>query len=244
MAAAATTGHKQTSDRVEFCSVPDCEQTDYREVRDAVTWKSEAHHILCVAQVNSAVSTTKKELKKVIDESNWCINKSPNMVALPLWGTTVMYYCKGFASVASLKALRKAIAGSLLTSETTAPDFENLPQHNYGHSGEDKKSSYNLEIKEMLKDWIVDVAADVKDHSITGSDVHDDLNRMARKMGRELKKRGKRRGSAKGVGTHHAWQDPAKNWYEPFCMAQSPKPIPFAKLTEKIVKIAQALWRA
>ena len=61
------------------------------------TFKNEAHHILCVAQVNKCVVGKTIEVQKVLDESKWCINSTKNMVALPLWGTTVMYYCKDFS---------------------------------------------------------------------------------------------------------------------------------------------------
>jgi hypothetical protein len=242
---AAATGHKQTSDRVEFCRVPNCKQTDYRDVCP-VPWKSEAHHILCVAQVNAAVVSKKPEVQKVIDESKWCINSKINMIALPLWGTTVLYYCTNFSSVtpSDLAGLKSGIAGSLLSSTTAAPPFENLPQHNYGHSGKTAAASYNLEIKKKLEDKMTEITADVQAHSITGDDVHSDLNDMASDMRTELETRGKRVGSAQGkIGTHEAWLNPGPVWYLPFSMAKVPKPLPSPKMIQKIIKIAQALWR-
>ena len=242
----AATGHKQTSDRIEFCRVPNCKQNNYRDVCPA-PWKNEAHHILCVAQVNSVVVSKKKEVKKVIDESKWCINSKKNMIALPLWGTTVMYYCKDFSSVTSetKSALLKAVAGGLLNSRKIPPPFKDLPQHNYGHSGSTIATSYNKEIKKKLQDWIAKVQVKAMVHTITGEKVFDELNTMAVEMRRELRKRGRRKGSAKGsVGTHDAWTDPGTEWYKPFSMAQVPKKLPSPKLIEKIVKLAQALWRS
>src|ERR1700691_1632712 len=175
--AAATTGHKQTSDRIEFCRIPDCKKTNYRDSCPA-TWKNEAHHILCVNQVNKCVVGKTQEVQKVIDESKWCINDPNNMVALPLWGTTVMYYCKDFSSITTwdVKGLLKGIAGSLLKTEQSAPAFENLPQHNYGHSGEDASMSYNLEIQQLLEDWITRLQVKIKKHAVTGDDIHKALN--------------------------------------------------------------------
>lgn len=242
----AATGHKQTSDRIEFCRVPDCKQTEYRDVCP-VPWKSEAHHILCVAQVNAAVVSKKPEVQKVIDESKWCINSKVNMVALPLWGTTVMYYCANFASVtpSDLAGLKSGISGGLLTSTTGVPPFANLPQHNYGHSGKTAAASYNLEIKKKLEDWITQITVDIKSHSITGDDVGDDLNEKAGEMRTELATRGRRVGSTNGaVGTHEAWLNPGPAWYLPFSMAKVPKPLPFPKMILKVIKIAQVLWRS
>jgi hypothetical protein len=243
----AETGHKQTSDRIEFCRVPDCKQTNYRDVCP-VPWKSEAHHILCVAQVNKVVTSRKKEVQQVIDESKWCINSKKNMIALPLWGTTVMYYCNNFSGInpGDQAELLKGVAGSLLSSATGAPVFKNLPQHNYGHSGSTVASSYNKEIEQKLQDWITTLQVRIKQHSITGNDIHDELNDMSEEMEGNLKTRGGTRvGSTTGIaGTHDAWTNPSPTWYMPFSMAQVPKPLPFPKMIIKIVKLAQALWSA
>jgi hypothetical protein len=241
-------GHKQTSDRVEFCRIPNCKQTDYSDVRNAVTWKSEAHHILCVAQVNSVIvkEGEKKGFKKVIDESKWCINEGPNMVALPLWGTTVMHYCNKFASIAKgdVSGLLKGIA-TLVSSDPTEPAFKNLPQHNYGHSGKTTESSYNKEIETKLDDLLTDVQVQMEEHAVTGDDIHGALNGLAGDMRTVLSDRGLRTGSTTGVvGTHAAWLNPGDEWYIPFSMAQTPKPLPFAKMTMKIKRLAEAFWSA
>jgi hypothetical protein len=243
--AAAATGHTQTSKRIEFCRAPNCKKTNYRDSCPA-SWKNEAHHILCVNQVNKCVVGKTQEVQQVIDESQWCINDPNNMVALPLWGTTVMHYCRDFSSITDwdVKGLLKGIAGSLLKTEQSAPAFENLPQHNYGHSGEDASMSYNLEIQKKLEKWIAKIQVDIQAHSITGPDIHEDLNTMSDDMRKELNKRGTRMGSTLGtVGTHAAWLHPAPNWYVTFSMARVPKPMPQPKMTAKIVRIAEALWR-
>jgi len=201
-----------------------------------------------VAQVNKVVTSKKKEIQQVIDESKWCINSKKNMIALPLWGTTVMYYCNNMSGIVSgdQAGLLKGIAGNLLSSVATPPPFKNLPQHNYGHSGSTIVSSYNKEIEQKLKDWIATIDVRIKQHSITGNDIHDELNSMSEEMEGELKTRGGTRiGSATGIaGTHDAWTNPSSTWYSPFSMAQVPKPLPFPKMILKIVKLAQALWSA
>src|SRR6516225_8777274 len=129
-------GHKQTSKRVEFCRVPNCKRSNYRDVCPA-SWKpNQAHHLLCVSYVNKAI-TRKTEIKPVIDASKWCINSKTNMLAMPLWGTTVMHYCSDFSSITAgdTKGLAKALAGGLWKSKKGAPAFANIPHHNYGHSG-------------------------------------------------------------------------------------------------------------
>src|SRR5262245_23742466 len=54
----------------------------------------EAHHILCVAQVEKVVvqAGQKNAFTSIVDATQWCINAKPNMMALPLWGHTVKYY--------------------------------------------------------------------------------------------------------------------------------------------------------
>jgi hypothetical protein len=238
-------GHKQSSDRVEFCRVPDCKKTEYRD-SCAVDWRSQAHHLLCVSYVNAAVSKAKGEVKKVVDQSKWCINDKNNMLALPIWGTTVLYYCADFKSVArkTAAAVRSSLAEGLKNTETDRPAFADLPQHNYGHSGETSDQSYNLEVKKKLKTWIAKIQVNIQKHSVTGDSVHKQLENMSNDMRGKLEERGRRVGSTKGTkGTHAAWLHPAPNWYLPFSMAKKPKPMPAPKMTQRIIDIAQALWR-
>jgi len=244
-------GHKQTSDRIEFCRVPNCKQTEYRDIGkfQTISWRFEAHHILCVKQVSVAIVSDTPETKTVIDESKWCINNDGNMMALPLWGTTIMHYCNDFSSIikGDVGALMQGISGNLPSSNTAAPDFQDLPQHNYGHSGGSAATSYNREIADKLKKWFDDIKTDIKAHLVTGEDVHYDLVEMEKEMKGTLEARGRRDGSKKGVvGTHGAWLDPGTNWYYPFSMAEVPKSVPFPEKLkiQKIVKIAAALWRA
>jgi len=78
--------------------------------------------------------------------------------------------------------------------------------------------------------------------------VNTALDNLAKKMRQELFTRGHRLGSSNGiVGTHNAWLYPGPTWYEPFSMAQVPKPIPYPKnssdsTSQKIRRLAEASW--
>jgi hypothetical protein len=244
------TGHKQTSERVEFCRVPNCEQTEYRS-QCPVSWKFEAHHLLCVSYVNSAIeekAENNESLEEVINESEWCINNELNMIALPVWGTTVMWYCNDFSGIQKGASLLQELS-TLLISKTAEPPFKNLPQHNYQHSGGSPETSYNREIEDALHDLLDGVEMQVEKHAISGPAVGKKFDDLSKKMRKKLKDRGERVGSLEGGGTHKAWLNPGRNWYEPFSMAQVATPIPFPekagdKMVEKIKKIAKAFWSA
>jgi hypothetical protein len=235
----ADTGHKQTSDRIEFCRVPNCKQSNYRDVCP-VTWKSEAHHILCVASINGVLKGRKIEVLQVVNESKWCINSEKNMVALPVWGTTVMYYCNYDRATAKSwlsTALTKGLSGGLPSAAIEPPTFANLPHHNYGHLGQNAATSYQAEIDEALEDWITQVQVDIQSHAIKGEDIHSDLDTMADEMRKLLMARARR-----GGGTHAAWTMPGPAWYEPFSMAVKPTPMPFPAMIKRIASIAATYW--
>src|SRR5262249_28064158 len=144
-----------------------------------------------------------------------------------------------------MKALMQALKGDLLASTTGEPPFKNLPQHNYGHSGSSPKTSYNKEIETKLTKWLATVEDRVNRHTISGDNVNTELTNMAGKMRNELvNTRGMRIGCDEGTpGTHAAWMNPNKTWYMPFSMAQTPKKLPYPKMTDKVVKLAKAFWR-
>src|SRR5262245_22480541 len=80
--------------------------------------KFEAHHILCVAPIGSeTVANTNIDAR--VRSTQWCINNGSNMLGMPLWGHTVMWYCSIAASGGSIKAT------------LTAPPFANIPQHDW-----------------------------------------------------------------------------------------------------------------
>ncbi len=168
--------------------------------------KYEAHHILCVSPVTDelAGNTT---IKKAIEETDWCINNGGNMIALPLWGHTVMWYCKITKS------------RQFLPMNVPPPPFQNLPQHNIDHNGSE---SYTYEIRQVCRQ----LAKDAKD---AGHDLEaDGLKGALEGLSVEWKATINARGSARKGGTDAAWKlaqakPPDPSWVEPFSMAKTGK---------------------
>lgn len=159
--------------------------------------KYEAHHILCVACVAGQI-IAKDSIDSVIAQTKWCINNKKNMMALPLWGHTVRWYC-------SEKLGEEENPGR--------PDFQDLPQHDWDHNS---KKGYTWEIETELKD-IAKVIEDAG-HEVEPDDIAAALNNLSMTYERNLKSRGARRG-----GTHRAWLSGGdeQEWYEPFSMAST-----------------------
>src|SRR5437868_1274957 len=72
----------------------------------------EAHHLLCVASVTQFIAG-KKEIAEIIQQTQWCINSEKNMLAMPLWGHTIKWYCDLTAS-------------GVLTNQDVPPPFQNI----------------------------------------------------------------------------------------------------------------------
>lgn len=260
----AASDHKRGSSRGKFCGVPGCDHNDYRRVCKPA-WSNltypqmqfsrqtkqvyvvrrsyEAHHLLCVSQIGKVIvdGTEKSGLKSIVDQTEWCINAKVNMLALPMWGHTIMWYCNGFSSIVSSSLPRIA---SILTDRRKTPPFEDLPQHNFGHSGRDVTTSYNKEVEERLQKVINAIEKSKLEHDDKAGKLESLLNSMADFMRTNLKNRGMRSG-----GTHSCWMDSKPQWYAPFSMAQSPRPIPHPKDTgeemiQKVKRLAEALWRS
>ncbi|MEJ8849310.1 hypothetical protein [Variovorax rhizosphaerae] len=159
------------------------------------------HHVLCVASVGVLIiKATDTDVKGVVKATKWCVNKKGNMIALPLWGHTVKWYCKVGTRV---------IGGG----NTKAPKFQNLPQHDWDHTGE---GGYIEELNEELKDLVREVAN--KAHDAKPVNLAATLDKKAKSFKDRLKDRGNRQG-----GTHKAWKSGATNpdWYMPFSMASN-----------------------
>lgn len=178
--------------------------------------KYEAHHILCVSPVAGEIIAN-DAIDSVIAETVWCINNKTNMMAMPLWGHTVRWYCS---------------AGLGVDANIGAPDFMDIPQHDWDHNS---KKGYTWEIETVLKD----IAEVIKDagHEVKPQDISTALTNQSKEFARTLNSRGKRRG-----GTHKAWQGGGqeKKWYEPFSMASSAaltaKGFPAKSFDEKMLK--------
>lgn len=216
----------------------------------------EAHHILCVAQVNNVVirNSEKYGYIDILKKTKWCINQKKNMIALPLWAHTILWYCNSFFDILhdnkdnpiNEESLLRAIEPSRLLK----PPFRNLPQHNYGHSGGSIEKSYNMEVSAKLKKIVKTLKKDKKKHDNTRIEW---LKSKLIKLSKEFENKLRERGNRDRRGTHEAWllgsTNPKSNWYEPFSMSQVPAPktfpgAPFNRgMGEKIKNLATALWK-
>jgi hypothetical protein len=217
----------------------------YRALHDGeVRWYSyEAHHVLCVSSVASELFGYAK-MQPILRKTDWCINKPENMLAMPLWGHTIKWYC----------TIRKS--GTYKLEDVEAPPFANIPQHNLGHNG---GASYRIEINEACGALRDD--ASEAGHEMTGATLAKRLDSLSGKWRKELiETRGKRRGGgARAKGTHAAWRaaskrmsegkTPAADWFLPFSMAADAEedevPPPSYDFDEKfsdwVDKLAKAL---
>jgi hypothetical protein len=223
-------GHERGSKKDKFCAVPGtpCEcGHDYIEICNpgwgSFTFerlirlqlktisfgkKYEAHHVLCVSSVSKEL-VANENIDRIIRETQWCINDKPNMMAMPLWGHTVKWYCSITASGGSVNVAQPP------------PPFADIPQHDWDHNC---KLGYRHETDEAMKG----VAKDVQEagHDFTGQNLKSLLDSLSEEFQTTLKTRGER-----NLGTDTSWkqgsQDPTSRWYEPFSMAST------ANLTEK-----------
>jgi hypothetical protein len=258
----AASDHKELEPFGKFCGVPGCKHNDYQKVCKP-TWSSlkypqrqfnketqkpytiqksyEAHHLLCVAQINGVVIAEGQErgLGEIVSATEWCINKKENMLGMPMWGHTVMWYCNGFKSI--VKSTLGQV-GAVLSERTKAPPFKDLPQHNFGHSGRTLPTSYNREVGARLLRIINAIEKSKSEHTEKIAELISQLNATSELMRTTLKERGVRSG-----GTHTCWLNSPPLWYAPFSMAQTARPIPHPKdggeeMIWKIQNLAKALW--
>jgi hypothetical protein len=182
------------------------------------------HHIVCVASVGTLiVQASGKKVDGIVRKTTWCVNTKTNMIAMPLWGHTVQWYCN-----VDEETLKSASRG--------APSFENIPQHDWDHTGT------GCYIKE-LEEFIIKLVKDMRkaDHDATTSDLAGELDDLSDDFREKLEDRGLR-GSPKG--THEGWKkgraNPKSNWYLPFSMAAdgpaSRKGFPKLTFTNMVMK--------
>lgn len=119
------------------------------------------------------------------------------MVALPLWGHTIKWYC-------DFSAATIAIGGG----KKHAPIFQNKPQHDYDHP------AYIEELATALRGIVQELK--MKEHDKTSDQLLADMNYLTTRFRKALTTRGIR-----SEGTHQAWQDGKtnENWFLPFSMA-------------------------
>jgi A nuclease family of the HNH/ENDO VII superfamily with conserved AHH len=255
-------GHKRSDGKGKFCTAPctkNCDEcpgpakgaNNYRKVCKPAKWGKytltklkdgvptpygyEAHHIVCVSPTTTILLEGSK-IGKTVEQTEWCINQKKNMVALPLWGHTVQWYCQIDEDGGKIRARRKA------------PDFANRPQHDIDHNSED---GYTSEVKLELVKLAKQVAA--KAHEVEGQNLAKKLDDLSDKFRQDLADRG-RRPTSKGKGTHAGWQaaqkeTPDPKWCHPFSMASDTKVQDVAfpaknfndKLTAWIDRLASAI---
>jgi len=170
--------------------------------------KYEAHHILCVAPVTQELlGTDNIKIRGPVEQTQWCINNEMNMIAMPLWGHTVKWYCSIDED------------GGDIASGIGAPPFDNIPQHDFDHNC---KEGYTWEVEVEIKKVAKEI--EQKGHKLSGDTLIgklDDLSELFEE--KLLDDRGTRKG-----GTHNAWglaqkEPPDPQWCHPFSMASDAK---------------------
>jgi hypothetical protein len=222
----STSDHQRGDRKGVFCDVPsekkcdDCTCTkNYIEICEPA-WKNmvfprmyntkygvvkfkkkyEAHHVVCVEPVLSEILGRAK-IQGIIHATKWCVNNGDNMLAMPLWGHTVMWYC-------AVTSVSGAIKGTLV-----APLFQNICNHDRDHR------AYSLEITADLKKMADGVEA--AGHQAKSEPIQQYLNGLSAKWKAQLAARAMRRD-----GTHQGFLDgkaSKKDWYQPFSMASDAK---------------------
>ena len=228
--------HKARDYNIQFCTVPseskctDCTETkNYREVckpgwggftferlikgESAPGKQYEAHHIVCVSPATAELLGNPK-VRGPVEATKWCINNGVNMMAMPVWGHTVKWYCS-FNSVAGvIKAAFRQDPGE--------PPFKNIPAHDIDHNIE---GGYTHEIRDDLKRIAKEI--EKKGHQMEGQPLVTALNNLANRYEKILVSGEGARGGRKG-GTHKGWELGAKEpsdpqWLHPFSMAKTPR---------------------
>jgi hypothetical protein len=147
--------HSEEYKNDKFCARCPCEHSDYIKCCEP-GWvnetflqkrkggvgpkKYEAHHLLCWSCVVEAFITD-IAAKAILKGTNWCVNRKPNMIALPLWGHTVKWYAHNDGP----------------------PKFANLPQHDWDHNC---TLGYTSEVQKKLKNFAKDIKDAKKAHEL------------------------------------------------------------------------------
>jgi hypothetical protein len=157
-----------------------------------------AHHCVCCASVETEI-VTNPDIQDVIDQTSWCIHHKDNMMALPLWGHTFIWYVNQMGE---------------LIKNRQEPKFVNRPMHDYDHT-----PAYKKQVDQELADIATKIKKNTKHHKHRVKELKAELNAQVKHFKSECKRRGKREG-----GTHTAWMkaisdENYKDWYKPFSMA-------------------------
>ena len=202
----------------------------------------EAHHVLCVASVTEFIGI-KPEIEPIVKQTQWCINAKPNMLAMPLWGQTIKYYCN-IQAVGAAADPTKA-----LQAVGAPPPFQNIPMHDYDHNS--KKGYKKFDVDAALKKLADQIEKNQDKHKAAVGELRGRLNSLSNSMKSLLDQRG----TTRCGGTHAAWQkglaQPTSNWYLPFSMAATPnaekRTFPtsgeWGKLANKILALVRAFGK-
>jgi hypothetical protein len=167
----------------------------------------QAHHVLSISCVNWLPNDpeARAALKRVLEVTVWCINNKENMLAMPMFGMTVMHYTDV-----------EACAWHIVGEDFQAPPFKNIPQHDFEHN---TTGGYCTEVKaEIAKLWD-QISEAVEEHLKAKEGIAQRLKDMSTDWKfKLLMERGLRHG-----GTQNGWEmgikSPESDWYLPFSMA-------------------------
>ena len=201
----------------------------------------EAHHLLCIACVTEFIGKDER-IYSIVKQTDWCINSTTNMFAMPIWGHTIKWYCD--VETSGLKLNER------IKSNLEAPPFVNVPQHDYDHNSE---NGYTSEVDEKMIKLAQQIQKKAKqDHEAAVELLQTQLNNLSNKFRTKLQSRG----SSRCGGTHKAWEkgkkEPDSDWYLPFSMADdgnvNPRSFPTSDfngtVAEKIQSLVQAFQNA
>jgi hypothetical protein len=166
------------------------------------------HHIVCIQSVGLLVIyATDKKIEPTVRATVWCANNAKNMIAMPLWGHTVKWYCN-------------VKEGTLRSSKRGEPPFANIPQHDWDHTGIGCYiAELDIEINKLVKNM------KSVGHKIPEDGVKKQLDVLSDKFRKHLTDRGSGITRSNKIGTHDAWKgskNPSAKWYLPFSMADEP----------------------
>lgn len=221
------------------CKIVFYEQSSHRDVSRANgegyakgrggsrSWQS--HHIVCVSAV--AVRKAKDDpttllMEKSLYITEWNINKSPNMIGLPMYRKYTSIY--GGIDKAKTKAARDAAFAAVSPQK--------LPAHDIDHNTDD---GYTDEVTKYLDTNIwKKFQSTAKDHKKDAEWLAKRLTSASETFQGRLLKRGTRK-----KGTVAAWQNRLNDddWAEPFSMADEPNQRFAGKSASDLTDIFNAL---
>jgi hypothetical protein len=191
----------------------------------------EAHHIACVAAVTGII-TVNEEIRSIVEQTKWCVNRKNNMIALPLWPHTIEWYFNLGA-----RTLKQTDEPSGRRKPSTGPPpYAGLAHHDYDHG-------------EYIEEVNLDLRRVAARAQRAAEENHDDpTGNLAGALDGVIDKH---KANLQGRSTHAAWEQGMNgeaNWYKQFSMSQdNPSerafPAPSNELWEKMLEVAAAFLK-